>query len=97
MARGNWRSGEGHGPAEVGSARKIIDGYMMKRSGAFPTRKEADRHAEDLRTVWNLRTSVVEAPRAKVNKFVVWRTFRRNQKQYEPDVLYDNKTGERLR
>ena len=49
MARGNWRSGATHGVAEVGSARKIVDGYVLKKSGSFNTKEEAYNSALRLR------------------------------------------------
>ena len=49
MARGNWRSGKDHGPAEVGSAQKVIDGYVLKKSGSFNTKEEAYNSALQLR------------------------------------------------
>jgi hypothetical protein len=41
MSRGNFRSGKDHGPAEVGSQRKIVDGWVMRKAGSLPTKEEA--------------------------------------------------------
>jgi hypothetical protein len=97
MAKGNWRSGKGHGPAEVGSHRKVVDGYVMKKSAAFPTEKEANQHAENLRVGWGFRTVIIRSERAKINKWVVYRTISKSQSPYEPDLRYDTRTGEMLK
>jgi hypothetical protein len=74
MARGNWRSGKDHGVAEVGGARKMIDGFVMKRSGSFATEKEAKLSANSLEL-----DGYVTAVRKGRKHWNVWRTFRRDQ------------------
>ena len=49
MARGNWRSGENHGVAEVGSYRKIIDGWVMKLVGTYALKANAHYRALEFR------------------------------------------------
>lgn len=74
MARGNWRSGKDHGVAEVGSARRVFDGWPMRVSGKFATSYEANQAAKCLEE---------DGYRARVTfgrtKWTVWRTFRRDQ------------------
>jgi hypothetical protein len=74
MARGNWRSGKDHGVAEVGGARKMIDGFVMKRSGSFATEKEA------LLSVVILEKDGYKASVVRGRKhWNVWRTFGKKQ------------------
>ena len=75
MARGNWRSGTGHGPAEVGSHRKIFDGWIMKKAGAFPCRSSAEIFAKSLEKEMGLITRIV----AVKSGFAVYRTLRKGQ------------------
>ena len=72
MARGNWRSGKDHGPAEVGSARKIVDGYVLKKSGSFNTKEEAYNSALRLRRDGYF-VRVVKGTKL----YNVWRSYRR--------------------
>lgn len=74
MARGNWRSGKGHGPAEVGSAHRIFGGYMMKVSMRAKDEKTARSGAEYLETL-GYRTNVVKGKKY----WAVWRTFHKDQ------------------
>jgi hypothetical protein len=76
MARGNFRSSATHGVAEVGSARKIIDGWVMRKSGSFLTKGEA--HLSALRLRRNGYLARVVKGKAKFN---VWRTFHRISNQ----------------
>ena len=50
MSRGNFRSGKDHGPAEVGSRQKVIDGWVMRKSSSHPTKEGAYIAARLLRT-----------------------------------------------
>ena len=76
MARGNWRSGKGHGVAEGGSAQKIIDGWVLRKSGSFDTEKEAN-YLSNILTKDGYVVYVVKG-RTKWN---VWRTYHRNPHQ----------------
>jgi hypothetical protein len=72
VARGYFRSGKGHGPAEVGSEQKILDGWPMRKSGSFSTKEEAYQSAYRLRKD-GYRVKVLKG-RIKWN---VWRTYHR--------------------
>jgi hypothetical protein len=72
MARGNWRSGKEHGTAEVGSTQKIIDGWVLRKSGSFDNEKEANNSANILRN----DGYVVYVVKGRI-KWNVWRTYRR--------------------
>ena len=50
MSRGNFRSGKDHGPAEVGSQRKIVDGWVLRKTSSHPTKMGAYIAARLLRT-----------------------------------------------
>lgn len=41
MARGNWRSGKDHGPAESKPEQKIVDGWILREAGSLSTKEQA--------------------------------------------------------
>lgn len=77
MARGNWRSGKEHGPAEVGSVTREIDGYVMRGAGSFPTESEAKKVATSLEKNYGLKTHVTKGRKL----WTVWKTRRPGQKR----------------
>ena len=76
MARGNWRSGKGHGPAEIGIAQKIIDGWALRKSGSFDNEREANYSANNLRSD-GYAVYVIKGK----TKWNVWRTYHRTSNQ----------------
>lgn len=76
MARGNWRSGRGHGPAEVGSRQRLLDGYYMRVSGTFDREYDARESARILE-IDGYHTHVTKGR----TLWTVWRTYRKGQKR----------------
>ena len=74
MAKGNWRSGNGHGVAEVGSQQRIFDGDVMKVSNTFVSDTAAHKAAKILEED-GYRTNVTKGR----TKWTVWRTYHKVQ------------------
>lgn len=75
MARGNWRSGKGHGPAEVGSRQREFDGRFMRVSSTCDNEAEAKRRSAILEKD-GYRTEVTKG---RIH-WTVWRTYHREKK-----------------
>ena len=70
MARGNWRSGKDHGVAEVGSERKTIDGFILRKSASFESEREAF-----YRALWLRRQGYFVRVIKGRKLYSVWRSY----------------------